>query len=375
MPTECNRCLLTAEIPGVTFDSKGLCSVCVQYDATWGNWNQVKSQKLQELKSILEAAKKAKRPYDVLVPLSGGKDSCFVLFVMRRHFGMKCLAVTFDNGFLSEHARQNIKNATSALDTDHTYFQISRSSMMQTYRSLFLKTGMFCPACMLGISYAIDMAAASFRIPLIAGGTSSRTEEYVAPEFFVADDIHFFRAAMEEESLLAHTGLNYRGDWRRRLPSHVLDIKGQIRYAYGAKIDLPDYYDWDYAHIYSTIKRELGWVSRTDMAEHADCTVEPLVHYLRQRRFPALKPELLRFSKLITIGVMTKEEARRKLEKPATHDGQKHLPLLLDSLQLSEGEFEAVISDPLRHMQYVEKASQSRKTLQILDDLRRQFRG
>ncbi|PXF59972.1 MAG: hypothetical protein C4B58_02130 [Deltaproteobacteria bacterium] len=120
---ECSRCLLNDRIPGVTFlgDSQ-VCSVCINYDQTWGNW----SEKRKELDQIFDIARKKKRSFDVLVPLSGGKDSSYVLYLCRRVFNLKCLAVTFDNGFLSDHAKQNISNACDRLGVDHVYFRLDR---------------------------------------------------------------------------------------------------------------------------------------------------------------------------------------------------------------------------------------------------------
>ncbi len=357
MARECTRCLITDEVPGATVPEDGLCSVCRTHDATWGDGHAAsREERRRALEELLRLARSRRARYDVLVPLSGGKDSCYMLYLLRKQHHMRCLAVTFDNGFLSDHARQNIKNATEVLAVDHTYVRFDRAELMQLYRTFFLASGMWCPACMRGIAYAVDETCAAHRIPLIAMGTSARTEEFVSPEFFVANDAGFFLSVMAGRHVPRGIPFRYRGHPMGRFPSHFLPAKTVMRYFYGVRINLPDYCDWDYDEVFATIKRELGWVARTDRAEHADCVVEPLVQYMRHRKFPALRPELLRYSKLASIGAMSKEEARRAVD--AGDDGTEPpcLEVLLDSLSLAREEFEAAIADPLRHMPYVEAA-------------------
>jgi len=53
-------------------------------------------QREEEFKIILnETRNKAKRKYDCLVPVSGGKDSTWQVYAMKKIHGMNPLAVTF----------------------------------------------------------------------------------------------------------------------------------------------------------------------------------------------------------------------------------------------------------------------------------------
>jgi hypothetical protein len=116
---ECKRCLLTSEVPGVRIEESGMCSVCTGCERDWGAWDKDKVGKSRELDGILQRVQKKGRLYDVLVPLSGGKDSVYVLYYAKKMLKLKCLAVTFDNGFLSDHARKNIEKACTQLGVDH----------------------------------------------------------------------------------------------------------------------------------------------------------------------------------------------------------------------------------------------------------------
>jgi len=355
MTTECRRCLLSEDIPGVKLAADGECSVCKRHDRLWAGWDRVKRERQVELEGLLAAAKAAHRRYDALVPISGGKDSVYVLYLARKRYHLNCLAVTFDNGFLSDHARQNIQRAVDILETDHMYVRLSWPTLRQIYRTFFLKTGFFCPACMQGIIYATDTAAASHRVPIVLRGTSHRTEEHVASEYFVPGGTDFYRAVLEGEPVAAKAPPPLRESFARYALSKVWNMKAQVRHHYGVTINLPSYIDWDYDEIFRTITGELGWHAPEAEAEHTDCKVDPTVDYIRRRKYPALLSELPRYSALVTLGKMTKEEARAKVLSRRSDEEPESLPLLLEALDITREQFEEVLSDPNRHRPYLAK--------------------
>jgi len=113
----CSRCLLSANHPGIVFDSEGVCSVCREYD---GYEHQVRNyfKTLPELEQLLEKAKGPGSRYDCLLLYSGGKDSTYVLYRLI-DMGLKVLTYTFDNGYISQSAFENIERTTAALKVDH----------------------------------------------------------------------------------------------------------------------------------------------------------------------------------------------------------------------------------------------------------------
>ncbi|UCG16677.1 MAG: hypothetical protein JSV19_01310 [Phycisphaerales bacterium] len=264
------------------------------------------------------------------------------------------MAVTWDNGFLTDHARDNIKNAVDTLGVDHIYYGVNRQLLMRLYRFFFLRTGMFCPVCMRGIGVATEMAASAFNVPLVVNGTSERTEEHVAPEFFQTGPLDFFKNILKGDPLeIEASALMYRGDWKRVVSYHLFWWTKIERVFSSAVICLPDYVHWDYDEVFRRITTDLGWKAHRADAEHTDCEVENIVQYMRQRKFPALTPELLRFSKLVTAGLMDRDEALAKVsERGDAIREPGNMDWFLGALGLSEAEFEEVLRDPLRHMKY-----------------------
>ena len=353
---ECNRCLLNESVSGVKIQDDGECNVCHHHDKVWGNWNSVKEQQMEQLKKLFDDCKKKNRAYDVLVPLSGGKDSSYVLYQCAKVFKLKCLAVTWDNGFLSEYARKNIRTVVDTIGADHSYYRVNSHRLKQLYRKFFMKTGMFCPVCMRGIGVATASMAEAFNIPLVVNGTCLRHEEYVSPQFFNAGSIGFFKEVLKGEGYDdIFSNFCYNGSLLRRLSYYFFWWSKIQRVFLCAAINLPDYMEWNYENIVETLQKEANWRISGQEKEHEDCIASPLVAHMRQKKFPALKPELLRYSKLVTSGVMTREEALSKVAVAQNTNRQntQSFQKVFELLGISEKEFYDVISDPLQHEKYV----------------------
>ncbi len=106
----------------IHFDSEGVCNYCHGYDVIARSLPspEVASQLLKDAIMAVKAAGKGK-PYDCVLGLSGGVDSSF-LAVKLKEWGLRPLAVSFDNGWNTELAVQNIEKICRRLDVDlHTY--------------------------------------------------------------------------------------------------------------------------------------------------------------------------------------------------------------------------------------------------------------
>ena len=71
----CARCRLPDSLPSVVLDENDVCNHCSEYDTLFRDWETVKVQKENEFESLLMQARRLKRHYACLIPLSGGKDS------------------------------------------------------------------------------------------------------------------------------------------------------------------------------------------------------------------------------------------------------------------------------------------------------------
>ena len=96
----CVRCLLPETVETICFDDDGVCNICnsVLVQKPSVDWEN-RLEKLDELVSTLQPGKR----YDLLIPFSGGKDSTYQLYFMRKRYpSLKILAVTFDHLFFEK---------------------------------------------------------------------------------------------------------------------------------------------------------------------------------------------------------------------------------------------------------------------------------
>src|SRR6202034_4870866 len=137
MPTEiqariCRRCVLPDTFPGAVFDSEGVCNFCVESPTL----SELK-ENVDRLRATMEEALASNRgtgEYDCIVAYSGGKDSSYTLKWLVEHYELKCLAVTIDNGFMSEQARVNAQAVTANLGVDYLMFAPAWSFLSRMYR-------------------------------------------------------------------------------------------------------------------------------------------------------------------------------------------------------------------------------------------------
>lgn len=176
----CEICVLPENFPHVTFDEKGICSLC---RSRLPKKEIVKLKREYRARFIALAKRLAgKAPYDMLMCYSGGKDSTYTLSLLKRAYGLNILAFTFDNGFVPERTYINIRNVVEKLGVDHIFFKprfdvLRKIFVEASRRSLYpLKTleraSTICTSCTGLVKYISLKIAIEKEIPFVAFGWS-----------------------------------------------------------------------------------------------------------------------------------------------------------------------------------------------------------
>ena len=123
----CIRCLYPETKPDLRFNENGLCSACQNFD---GRKNIDFPERAEQfLKIVIRGS--AKSPYDVIVPVSGGKDSTYQV-VKCKELGLRVLAVNAKTDLLSDIGRVNIDNIGRLCDlVEVTPHQEHRKAIMK----------------------------------------------------------------------------------------------------------------------------------------------------------------------------------------------------------------------------------------------------
>lgn len=117
----CARCILPETFPGIEFDERGVCNHCRNFTGIEA-LNEHKREYEQKFMDIVDKHR-AHGSYDCLMAYSGGKDSTYTLMVLRKRYNLRVLALTLDNGFISEGAFRNMCAVTDNLGVDHLIFK------------------------------------------------------------------------------------------------------------------------------------------------------------------------------------------------------------------------------------------------------------
>ncbi len=162
----CSKCVYPAvAATPITFDEEGVCSGCrVKNQAFSIDWEERWSW-LQELVGEY----KTDNYYDIVIPVSGGKDSYFQTHIAKK-LGLKPLLVTYHgNNYLPE-GEYNLNRMRKVFDCDHIIFKPSEDVLIKMNRIGFKLQGDMNWHNHCGIfSLPIQMAV-KFNVPLMLWG-------------------------------------------------------------------------------------------------------------------------------------------------------------------------------------------------------------
>ena len=176
----CTRCILPETFPGIKFNKEGVCNYCREYKGQ-ENLNHKKMEYRKKFQILVDKYK-GKSDYDALLCYSGGKDSTYTSILLKNKYKLNILALTFDNGFVSEQAFHNIKNVVENLGIDHVIvkprfdilkkvFRVCKDHNIYSFKSIE-RASAICTSCMGLVKFCALRTTIEKNIPFIAYGWS-----------------------------------------------------------------------------------------------------------------------------------------------------------------------------------------------------------
>ncbi len=302
----CKRCVLPESKPDIQLNEEGVCNICIEYEKTKHSKQDIKFLETDFIKLLNQY--KGKGKYDCLVMCSGGKDSTFSLYCMKRRYKMNPLAFTFDHGFENDEAIENIRNAVDILGVDWIYY---KSDFMKDIFSLLVKTQAKAPICHVCAIWYIQLIydfAARHKIPLIvAGWTKGQSMERGESGREYAS---MSRATTEFVVNYLHKDPKYRG-----FPRSMKEAMRTAQKKLKIRVTSPHWYlQWDTDRITQILQKELKWKvpGLSYPAGSTNCLMNFLSVYLAMRNYGYTHYHI-EMSKLIRLGELSREEALNKL--------------------------------------------------------------
>ncbi len=165
----CKKCVYPASsaVP-LAFDEAGICSGCrtasERIDVDWNKRNKIFEQILEQYRS------KDGRNYDCIIPVSGGKDSHFQTYIIRKVYGLNPLLVTYNGNNYTKTGLENVQNMREAFGADHIFFTPSIDVLIKMNRIGFKLMGDMNWHAHAGIFTYPVRVAAQLKIPLMIWG-------------------------------------------------------------------------------------------------------------------------------------------------------------------------------------------------------------
>jgi len=256
-----------------------------------------------------------------LAAYSGGKDSTFTLDLLKNHYSLRVLAMTFDHGFVSPYALENIRKIVETLGVDYISFKPDSRTMQKIFRfssehefhpaKALERASSICNSCMGLAKFIILKVAIEKRIPFIAYGWSPG--QVPLQSAILKNNPSFIRKVQDlflkplEEAVGEEVQAYFLDD-------HHLKEDGNNTLPYN--INPLAFLHYDEGKIYQRI-RELGWQPPKDTDPNStNCLLNAFANEIHIQKHQ-YHPYAMELAELVREGILSREEALdRLLEKP-----------------------------------------------------------
>lgn len=164
----CKRCTYPMVAVHLAMNDEGVCSGCIVHDERLHiDW----PSREKEFQGIMEQYRsKDRKRYDCIIPVSGGKDSHFQAWYIRKKLGLNPLLVSYYTHNYTETGDRNLENMSRAFGVDHYVFRPSLDVVAKMNRITFRKTGDMSWHFHCGVFTLAFQVAVQMKIPLVVYG-------------------------------------------------------------------------------------------------------------------------------------------------------------------------------------------------------------
>ena len=305
----CAICILPESFPGITFNENGVCNFCSSHET-------ILPLGENKLTDILDQQKS--ESYDCVVPVSGGKDSTYVLYYAVKKLGLKVICVNYDSGFQSKLAMRNMNRACEILGVPFVIYKADfqeRVKIVKGILNIAKTVGIplgICANCHNGIRSASMRVAKLHGVKTIISGTTQYerfgTNPVTGTKYSVRRlaKCNLPRILPGLIRVSALIGLE-----RIRLGMPILDGRHFFGDTANVKtVHLFDYIPWACMHkdIVGLLAKEVGWEHSKERVDRFDCLLHPFLNY-KWFRETGISLDGYLYSDMVRMGAMSREDA------------------------------------------------------------------
>ena len=329
--------------PDIVFDAAGICTHCHRYERVASQRLIPAAERRQRLDALVAEIRRAGagKPYDCVIGVSGGVDSTYVAWLVKKELGLRPLAVHLDNGWNSELAVANIEKTLKTLGID-LYTHVIDWAEFRDLQVSFLKGS--TPDGEVPTDHAIlallYQVAATQGLRHVVNGMNFASESTLPEKWgygyfdwrYVKDVHHHFGAA------------------KLKTYPHF-SIPQLFYYAFVRRIrmvSILNYIDYDKNQAMRLLEEQLGW--QYYGGKHYESIYTRFYQaYVLPRKFNIDKRKA-HFSSLICSGQMTRDEALDLMREPVypQHLLEQDREYATKKLGLSASQFDDIMAAPTK---------------------------
>lgn len=168
----CRRCVTPSSRPRIEYDQDGICLACKWHDKKQNeiNWEERRNQFAKLCDKF-----RNNKPFNCIIPVSGGKDSTYVSWKLKNEFGMTPLCITFSEPMPTRIGQLNLENFKNS-GFDHILITPDTKAYKKYAKDWLINAGMPKQPFVVGISTSILRMAALLNIKFIIWGEQGEQE-------------------------------------------------------------------------------------------------------------------------------------------------------------------------------------------------------
>lgn len=327
----CMNCVLPETFPGIRFNKKGICNFCLNFKGE----AKLKEKKQRYMKRFEELIKKYKdkETYDALMSYSGGKDSTYVLSILREEYGLNVLAITFDNGFLPDRTFKNIQVVAEKLGFDHIFFKprfdilkkiFVECSKKNIYSPKALtRASTICTSCMAIVKFSSLRMVLEKSIPFIVFGWSPG--QIPITSSILKNNPQIIKMM---QSTVFEPLYNLVGNEIKPYFLEERHFKGSYHFPYN--VSPLSFLNYDEKKIFKKVSR-LGWKSPGETDAHStNCLLNSFANIVHKDQY-GFHPYVFELARLVWEGHLERSIALQRLNQP---ESPKTVELVKKNLKL-----------------------------------------
>jgi N-acetyl sugar amidotransferase len=183
---------------GIMFDEEGICSGCrVHEEKDRLDW---KERELQLAKLLGSYRGRTRGRYDCIVPISGGRDSFFIVHLVRKIYGLNPLLVVYNRHYNTRAGIHNIERLRTVFGCDIVTLTIDPERIRRIMRCSLALRGSFHWHALAGQTAFPVQQAVRLKIPLVIWGAHQGLEQ--VGMFSHLDEVEMSRRYRHEHDLM-----------------------------------------------------------------------------------------------------------------------------------------------------------------------------